>query len=183
MFDAVVIGRPAGSIEVPASLPGTLPQDYPLPIIVAIHLHPLYQGNPARFTGSQTAIRIKEVLGKYPIETGNVYTAAANYHLPAEHDKTFALTVDDRVNYACPSIDVLFESAAFVYGESLTGILLSGAANGDGARGLAVIKQSGGLTVVQAPETDQSTAMPQAAVNTGSVDRILQPMILRDILR
>jgi len=182
MFEAIVISGSAGSIEVQISLLGTLPQDYALPIIVAIHLHPSDQGDMARFMDSQTAIRIKEAREKYSIKQGNVYTAPANYHLLVEHDKTFALTVDDRVNYACPSIDLLFESAAFVYGESLTGIILSGA-NSDGARGLAVIKQSGGLTVAQAPETAQCPAMLQVAINTGSVDRILQPTTLLDILR
>lgn len=111
-----------------------------------------------------------------------VIGAPADYHFLVEHDKTFALTVDDRVNYACPSIDILFESAAFVYGEQLTGILLSGA-NRDGARGLAAIKQSGGLTVVQAPDTAQCPAMPRAAINIGGVDQLLQPTTLLDILR
>jgi len=99
-----------------------------------------------------------------------------------ELNKTFALTVDDRVNYARPFIDILFESAAFVYREQLTGILLSGA-NNDGARSLAVIKHSGDLTVVQAPDTAQCPAMPRAAINIGCVDQLLQPTTLLDILR
>jgi two-component system chemotaxis response regulator CheB len=182
MFEAVVIGGSAGSMEVLISLLGNLPPDYPLPIIIAIHLHPSDQGDLARLMDSQTSIRVKEAREKYLIEPGNVYTAPADYHLLVEHDKTFALTIDDRVNYARPSIDVLFESAAFVYREHLTGILLSGA-NNDGAHGLAVIKQSGGLTIVQAPDTAQYPAMPQAAINIGCVDQLLQQTTLLDILR
>lgn len=182
MFEAVVIGGSAGSIEVLVSLLGTLPKNYPLPIIIAIHLHPSDQGDLAALMDSQTSIEIKEAREKHPIEPGSVYTAPADYHLLVEHDKTFALTVDDRVHYARPSIDVLFESAAFVYGKKLTGILLSGA-NNDGAHGLAVIKQSGGLTIVQAPETAQCPAMPQAAIDIGCVDRLLQSTTLLDILR
>jgi len=182
MFEAVVIGGSAGSIEVLISLLGNLPPDYPLPIIVAIHLHPSDQGDLVRQMDAQTSIRVKEAREKHHIEPRNVYTAPADYHLLVEHDKTFALTVDDRVNYARPSIDVLFESAAFVYGKQLTGILLSGA-NSDGAQGLAVIKQSGGLTVVQAPDTAQCPVMPQAAINLGCVDQLLQPTTLLEILR
>jgi two-component system chemotaxis response regulator CheB len=182
MFEAVVIGGSAGSMEVLISLLGNLPPDYPLPIIIAIHLHPSDQGDLARLMDSQTSIRVKEAREKYLIEPGNVYTAPADYHLLVEHDKTFALTIDDRVNSARPSIDVLFESAAFVYREHLTGILLSGA-NNDGAHGLAVIKQSGGLTIVQAPDTAQYPAMPQAAINIGCVDQLLQQTTLLDILR
>ncbi|WP_020585725.1 chemotaxis protein CheB [Desulfobacter curvatus] len=182
MFEAVVIGGSAGSIEVLISLLGNLPPDYPLPIVVAIHLHPSDQGDLARQMDSRTSIRVKEAREKHPIKPSSVYIAPADYHLLVEHDKTFALTVDDRVNYARPSIDVLFESAAFVYGEHLAGILLSGA-NNDGALGLAAIKRSGGLTVVQAPDTAQCPAMPQAAINIGCVDRFLEPATLLDILR
>lgn len=182
MFEAVVIGGSAGSIKELISLLGSLGQDYPLPIVVAIHLHPSDQGGLAMHLDGLTPIRVKEAREKHPIEPGNVYIAPADYHLLVEHDKTFALTVDERVNYARPSIDVLFESAAFVYKRRLCGILLSGA-NNDGAQGLAAIKQSGGLTVVQAPETAQCPAMPQAAVNIGCVDRLLKPDTLLDILR
>nr|WP_320191608.1 chemotaxis protein CheB [uncultured Desulfobacter sp.] len=182
MFKAVVIGGSAGSLEVLNDLLCNLPPDYPLPIIVVIHLHPSDQGDLAKQMNSRTDIRVQEAREKHSIEPENVYMAPADYHLLVEHDKTFSLTVDDRVNYARPSIDVLFESAAFVYGEQLTGILLSGA-NKDGAQGLAVIKQSGGLTVVQAPNTAQCPAMPQAAMDIGCVDQLLQPTTLLDILR
>ncbi len=181
MFEAVVIGGSAGSIKVLISLLGNLPQGYPLPVIIAAHLHPSDQGGLARLMDSQASIRVTEACEKCPIEPGCVYTAPADYHLLVEHDKTFALTVDDRVNYARPSIDVLFESAAFVYGRRLAGILLSGA-NSDGARGIAAIKRLGGLTIVQAPDTAQCPMMPQAAINTGCVDRFLEPTILLDIL-
>lgn len=182
MFEAVVIGGSAGSIEILFSLLGNLGPDYPLPVIIVIHLHPSDRGDLARQMDSQTSIQVKEAREKAPIEPGAVYTAPADYHLLVEHDKTFTLTVDDRVNYARPSIDVLFESAAFVYGKHLIGILLSGA-NSDGAQGLAVIKRSGGLTVVQAPETAQCPAMPQAAINIGCVDQLLRQTTLLDILR
>ena len=182
MFKAVVIGGSAGSIEVVNDLLNTLPPDYPLPVIVVIHLHPSDQGDLAGQMNSRTRIRVQEAREKHSIEPGNVYTAPADYHLLVEHDKTFSLTVDDRVNYARPSIDVLFESAAFVYGAQLIGILLSGA-NKDGAQGLALIKRAGGFTVVQAPETAQCPTMPQAAMDTGCVDQLLQPTTLLDILR
>lgn len=182
MFNAVVIGGSAGSLEVLNDLLRNLPPDYPLPIIVVIHLHPSDQGGLARQMNSWTDIQVQEAREKHPIEAGNVYTAPADYHLLVEHDKTFSLTVDERVNYARPSIDVLFESAAFVYGDQLAGILLSGA-NKDGALGLAAIKQAGGLTVVQAPDAAQCPAMPQAAMDIGCVDQLLQPTTLIDMLR
>jgi two-component system chemotaxis response regulator CheB len=80
--------------------------------------------------------------------------------------------VDEKVNYARPSIDVLFESAADIYGCRLIGVILTGA-NHDGARGLQQIQAYGGLTIVQDPDTAEVPYMPQAALAATNVDHVL----------
>ena len=82
------------------------------------------------------------------------------------------MSVDARVNYSRPSIDVLFESAADIYKSKLIGIILTGA-NNDGAEGLKKIKQCGGLAIVQNPKGAESDAMPRAALAACEVDYIL----------
>ena len=67
---------------------------------------------------------------------------------------------------------MLFESAAKVFGKSLIGIILTGA-NADGAHGLKVIKEHGGLAIVQNPKTAQSPAMPQAALAAADADYVI----------
>jgi two-component system chemotaxis response regulator CheB len=104
--------------------------------------------------------------------TGTIYLAPANYHLLVEKDKTLALTVDEAVNYSRPSIDVLFESAADVFGQGLIGVILTGA-NEDGSQGFKIIKETGGITVVQDPATAGVSVMPQAAVDCVEVDHLL----------
>jgi two-component system chemotaxis response regulator CheB len=74
-----------------------------------------------------------------------------------------ALSVDEPVNFSRPAIDVLFESAAEVYGECLLGIVLTGG-NHDGAAGLAAVDLAGGQTIVQTPEDAQLSYMPEAAL-------------------
>src|SRR6185503_13594855 len=81
------------------------------------------------------------------------------------------LSVDERVEYSRPSIDVLFESASSAYRDAVIGVVLTGA-NADGARGAAMIRKRGGFVVVQDPATAESPEMPQAAIAAG-VDRIL----------
>jgi two-component system chemotaxis response regulator CheB len=76
------------------------------------------------------------------------------------------------VHFSRPSIDVLFESAADAYGPRLIGVLLTGA-NEDGAVGLARIKQAGGTTAVQAPETAAVATMPTAGLRLASPDHVL----------
>ena len=96
----------------------------------------------------------------------------ANYHLLLESDKTFSLTVDEKVNYSRPSIDVTFKSVADVFGEKLIGIILTGA-NSDGAMGLKTIKDKGGITIVQDPLTAESAVMPQSAIRACDPDYVL----------
>ena len=73
MFEAVVIGGSAGSIEVVLSLLGNLQPDYPLPIIIVIHLHPSDRGDLAGQMDGQTAIRVKEARKRHPLSGNGLY--------------------------------------------------------------------------------------------------------------
>ncbi|MNI33801.1 Chemotaxis response regulator protein-glutamate methylesterase of group 3 operon [compost metagenome] len=106
------------------------------------------------------------------IKKGYVYLAPVGYHLLVELDQTLSLSVDPRVNYSRPSIDVLFESAAYVLEEHCIGIVLTGA-NHDGSAGLRAIKRNGGLAIVQDPESAEYRMMPQSAIETTEVDYVL----------
>jgi two-component system chemotaxis response regulator CheB len=109
---------------------------------------------------------VREVDDKEAIEPRHVYLAPPDYHLLVERG-SFALSTDERVQHARPSIDVLFESAADAYGERVIGIVLTGA-NEDGAAGLARIADRGGLAIVQDPESAERRAMPDAAIAAGT---------------
>ena len=82
------------------------------------------------------------------------------------------MSVDPKVNYARPSIDVLFESAAVAWADELIGIILTGA-NSDGTAGICAIKLNQGLTIAQDPSDSAYPVMPQAAIDTGKIDIIL----------
>ena len=116
------------------------------------------------------------------IRPGHIYFAPAAYHLLIERDMSFSLSADEKVNFARPAIDVLFESAAQAYGPELIGIILTGA-NADGAAGLQKIKEFGGLAVVQKPDTAEASYMPQAAINAGPVDCILELNEIAELIR
>jgi two-component system chemotaxis response regulator CheB len=101
-----------------------------------------------------------------------VYLAPADYHLLVESDRTFALSTEGPVRYARPSIDVLFESAADVYGDKVAGVLLTGA-SADGARGAQRIKQRGGWLIVQDPATAESRVLPNAGLAAAQADEVV----------
>ena len=171
-YKAIVIGGSAGSMEVLLKFFHVLPKTFRVPIIIACHLHPLDNGGLVEFFKLQTNLRIKEAEDKEQIRSGYIYFSPANYHLLIEQDNTFSLSVDPRVNYARPSIDVLFESAAVAWADELIGIILTGA-NSDGTAGICAIKLNQGLTIAQDPSDSAYPVMPQAAIDTGKIDIIL----------
>ena len=149
-----------------------LPADFPLPILVVEHLHVSDDGAFARHLAHACRMPVEEACDKWPARPGHVYTAPANYHLLVEQDGTLSLSVDERVNWSRPSIDVLFDSAARAWGRELIAVILSGA-SADGARGLSIVRGAGGRTIAQDPNDAESPLMPQSAIDAGAADEIL----------
>jgi len=168
----VVIGVSAGGIEALKVILTPLPASFPLPIAIVQHRDERSDDFLAEYLNRLSALAVSEAEDKEPLCAGHAYLAPAGHHLLLESDRSFSLSVDPRVNYSCPSIDVLFESAADAFEESLIGIVLTGA-NADGAQGLKAIKARGGLTIVQDPQTAQAAAMPRAALAATAVDYLV----------
>jgi two-component system, chemotaxis family, protein-glutamate methylesterase/glutaminase len=171
-YKAVVMGLSAGGMNALKAFIPALPGSFPLPVAIAQHNSESSNGFLADYLDRIGALTVKEAEDKEPLHPGHAYLAPAGYHLLIEDDQTFSLSVDPRVNYCCPSIDVLFESAADAFGASLIGIVLTGA-NGDGSRGLKAIKARGGAAIVQDPKTAESRYMPQAAFTATAVDHVV----------
>jgi two-component system chemotaxis response regulator CheB len=171
-YQVIVIGGSAGAMMALVELLPDFPADFPVPIVIAVHLHPRQDNAHIERLAEHCALRVKEADEKESIQAGAIYLAPPNYHLLIENDRTFSLSIDERVNYARPSIDVLFETAAHVYGPQTIGVVLTGA-NNDGANGLRLIKERGGLAIVQDPRMAESAFMPRAALETTPVDHVL----------
>jgi len=171
-YGLIAVGASWGGLQAVGALLEGIPAEVDQPIVVAQHrsadasrgvLESLLQrhiGRPVCEPGDKEAI-----------EPAHVYVAPADYHLLVE-DGRFALSVDARVQFARPSIDVLFESVAERYRDRAIGIVLTGA-NSDGAEGLAAIKRNGGVAIVQDPETATRKAMPEAALAVTVADAVL----------
>lgn len=171
-YQAVVIGASAGGMKALQAILKSLPQDYSLPIMIVQHMHPESDEYMTKILNEECLLTVKQADEKESVKSGTVYFAPPNYHLLVEADKTLSLTVNERVCFARPSIDVLFETAADTYGESLIGIILTGG-NYDGSRGLKRVKESGGLAIVQDPKSAEAESMPREAIAATKVDYIL----------
>lgn len=170
-YEIVVIGCSMGGMHALQVVFGTIPKSFPLPIAVVQHRYRTSNEGLPAFLRQHTQLDVVDANDKQWVRAGTVYLAPANYHLLVERGE-LSLSVDEAVAYSRPSIDVLFESAADAYGAGVIGVVLTGA-NDDGARGAARIKKRGGFIVAQDPATAESPAMPQAAIDTARVDRIL----------
>lgn len=171
-YEAIVIGVSAGGIKALKSLLFELPENFCFPVIIVQHLRRDNDNTWISILNNGSKLNVKEADEKESILTGTVYIAPANYHLLIEQNKTFSLTIDERVNFARPSINVLFETAAEVYKNKLIGIILTGSTD-DGTNGLKKIKEMGGLVIAQDPSTAESSYMPAAAIARVPVDHIL----------
>jgi two-component system chemotaxis response regulator CheB len=171
-YDLVVVGSSWGGLQALGRLLADLPHDFEPAVVIAQHRHPdSHPGTLQHLLQQQTERPVLEAEDKLAIEPRHVYVAPPDYHLLVERG-SFALSVDDRVRHARPSIDVLFESAAYAYGDRVVGIILTGA-NDDGAQGLARIKELGGVAVVQDPVAAAKREMPDAAIASTAADAIL----------
>lgn len=110
-----------------------------------------------------TKIPVREAEDKEPIKPNTIYLAPGNYHLLAERDHSFSLSVSEEVNFSRPSIDVTFISIAEVYHQNVLGIVLTGA-NHDGASGLQFIASLDGEAIVQDIDEARISVMPQSAL-------------------
>lgn len=176
-----MIGTSAGGLFVLSSLLEKLPAGYPLPVIIVQHRMNDQQELLEEILQVKCRLPVKQADEKEMITGGIVYLAPPGYHLLVESDRTFSLSVDRPVSYSRPSIDVLFETAAYVYREGLIGIILTGA-NKDGAAGIRVISEYGGLTIAQDPAEAQYPSMPAAAIATKAVRRICTLEEISDFL-
>jgi two-component system chemotaxis response regulator CheB len=172
VYELVCIGASWGGLQAVGRVLNDLPAAVELPIAIAQHRSADSQeGALAQLLQTQISRPVRDVEDKQPIEPRHVYIAPPDYHLLVEVG-FFALSVDERIRFARPSIDVLFESAADAYGAGVIGIILTGA-NDDGAFGLARIKERGGVAIVQDPEGATRRTMPEAAIAATTADAVL----------
>jgi two-component system, chemotaxis family, protein-glutamate methylesterase/glutaminase len=171
-YDLIVVGASWGGLNAVGRILSALPEETDAAIVVAQHRRTdATDLGLAPILALRTQLPVSDAEDKQPILSRHVYLAPPDYHLLIQPG-WFSLSSDERVNYARPSIDVLFESAADAYRDRVIGVILTGS-NEDGAAGLARIKARGGVAVVQDPRTAERGEMPDAALAATAADAIL----------
>jgi two-component system, chemotaxis family, protein-glutamate methylesterase/glutaminase len=172
MMSLLVIGGSAGSLDTLLQLLPALPADWQPAMIIVLHRK---NDNDALLTSllaAKTVLPVKEVEEKDVLLPGHIYLVPSDYHLLIEPDYSLTLDDSEKVNFSRPSIDVTMMSAAGVFGEQLTCLLLSGA-NSDGVEGLRVAKQLGAHTMAIDPKEAVVDFMPKQAIRSNVIQRVL----------
>ena len=180
-FRAIAIGASSGGIEALTALLPVFTDDFPIPVFVVIHLPQDRPSLLVELFARKCALVVREAYDKQEVSAG-IWFASPGYHLMIDSNRCFALSVDDPVNYSRPSVDVLFQTAAEVYGRGLLGIVLTGA-NNDGANGAKAIAENGGAVLAQDPAEAEANMMPSAALSAVATAIAAPLSRIADVLR
>ena len=169
---AIVMGASWGGLNAYTRILSALPADFPVAILLVQHQHASAENRLPWLLSRYCALPVIAPEDKEEIQPGCVYVAPPGFHMLVEADETLAFSAGRPVHFSRPSVDELFLSAGVVYGKQLAGVILTGA-NEDGAKGIEYIHRRGGFTIAQSPVSAEAPAMPEAAIKTGAVSRVL----------
>ena len=175
----------AASTGGPAALQtifGALPADFPVPIVFVQHIALGFAEGFATWLDESSPLRVKVARAGEPLRPGTAYLAPDDQHLTISERATVVLSSDPPVGSFRPSGNVLFESAATVFGSSVIGAILTGMGN-EGVEGLRKIKAAGGRIVAQDEATSVIFGMPGSAVAAGLPDFVLPLTLIAPHLR
>lgn len=169
----VVVGGSAGAFEGMRTLMLRFPQDLPAAVILCLHTRAQEGPRLAEVLGLRAPLPVTTVEDGLPIEAAHAYVAPGNHHVFVRQGKLW-LSTGPAENFARPSIDVLFRSAAIAARERCVGVLLSGL-NEDGSLGLRAIVRCGGAAFVQDPESARYDRMINAALAIVPEAKVAEP--------
>jgi two-component system chemotaxis response regulator CheB len=144
-----------------------LPEDYPVPIALVIHMPRVFIPILAQNLDAASQVSVSVAENGQPLEPGHVHVSPADVHMEVSPERTVRLKEGPPVNGCKPSVDVLFESLARIPGGKALGLVLTGMGR-DGARGLSAMRQKGCMTAVQDEASSVVYGMPRSAVQAGA---------------
>ncbi len=172
----VSIGSSTGGPRALQSIISSLPENYPVPVLIAQHMPASFTGPFAERLNHLSAVSVKEAEDGEAISEGHVYIAPGGCHMGIAQDrltKTTIKIVKDNGKYIYkPSVDFLMQSVVEFFSGHVLGVILTGLGN-DGAKGMKEIKNKGGRTIAESEESCIVYGMPRAVINSGCADKII----------
>jgi two-component system chemotaxis response regulator CheB len=178
----IVIGASTGGPTVIVEILGSLPLNFPVPILVVQHIATGFTPGLVKWVGQSTPLQVKLAESGETAQPGTVYLAPHGAQMGITKHLQIHLNKEPTENHFCPSVSYLFESVAKAFGQSAMGILLTGMGQ-DGAGGLLQLSKAGGVTIAQDEETSVIFGMPGEAIRLGAAQYVLSPGQIAELLR
>jgi two-component system chemotaxis response regulator CheB len=166
-----------------------LPQDFRLPVLIVQHMPELFTKMLAERLNERCGLSVREAVEGDPVQIGTAYIARGNWHMEvrassrAGQPATLHLNQGPLENHCRPAVDVLFRSAASIYGSGVLAVVLTGMGS-DGLAGCRLIREQGGGVLAQDQASSVVWGMPGAVTDAGLAHSVLPlnaiaPEILR----
>lgn len=178
----IVIGASTGGPTVLVEILGSLPPNFPFPLLVVQHIATGFTPGLVKWLGQSSPLHVKLAESGETAQPGTVYLAPHGAQMGITKHRQIHLIKEPTENPFCPSVSYLFESVAKAFGRSAIGILLTGMGQ-DGAGGLLQLSKAGGVTIAQDEETSVIFGMPGEAVRLGAAQYVLSPVQITELLR
>jgi two-component system chemotaxis response regulator CheB len=178
----VVAGASAGGLDALVALIQQLPEDFPAPVLIVMHISADATGDVLlNALNRYGKLKCMHAVHGKPVKSGQVYLAPSDHHMLIEKNGQLHVTKGAQENRSRPGIDPLFRSAAVSFGNRVTGIILTGYLD-DGTAGLIAIQRCGGTCIVQDPDEAQYPDMPKNALNQIKADYCIAIAEMGDVL-
>lgn len=173
--EIVAIGVSTGGPDALAKLLPTIPAHFPLPIVIAQHMPPIFTTLLAARLSSKCSLPVRECKSGEALEPGSIWIAPGDFHMVVQEEGgriRLRTNQAPRENFCRPSVDVLFRSVAGVYGAGALGVILTGMGQ-DGLKGCEALCAAGSAVIVQDEASSVVWGMPGFVARAGLAQKIL----------
>lgn len=174
-MEAVAIGASTGGPAALQIILSSLPQNFPAAVLITQHMPKGFTASFAERLNRISPLQVKEAEDGDPVKAGTALICPGGAHMVLKRRNNsvkVSLMEPEGDDRYVPSVDLLLSSTADIFGPSAIGVILTGMGN-DGKDGIVEIKRKGGYTIAEAESTAIIFGMPQEAIKTGLVDRVL----------
>ena len=175
----IIIGSSTGGPRALQQVIPFLPSNLRAPVLVVQHMPPGFTKSLADRLNSQSMLKVKEAADGDILEIGTVYIAPGDFHMTVKQQningelrEVVTLTKTEKVQGVRPSIDVLLDSVAPIFGENTLGVILTGMGS-DGTNGIRKLKSAGGKVIAEDESTCVVYGMPRSVIDQKLADHIL----------
>ncbi len=180
-IELVAIGASTGGPSVLQMILKGLPHDFPCPILIAQHIAPGFTNALVDWLATTTGFTVKICDNNDKLMPGIAYVCPEAFQTGLSPSLRVKLATEDCVHGVRPSVSYLFSSIAEIPGRRIAAVLLTGMGR-DGAEELKILRDRGGVTIVQDAESSLVHGMPGEAIKLGAAQHVLPAMRISELL-